>query len=175
MAQDAGRDPGIIVRAARPGDGAGCAEVWADAGRHLQELDPELGREPDSDGLAGWFEQQLAEDRPDSALWLVAIRDGQLTGFVSGAVEPPPATARWQLQRDLAAPRLVVGALVVRGDHRRSGVGTALMTAIEEAGRDLGAAVVLLDTNLRSPLSVPFYEQRMGYARRAVIFRKRLG
>jgi GNAT superfamily N-acetyltransferase len=164
-----------VVRAARPGDGAGCAAVWADIGRHLEELDPELGREPDAAGLAEWFEQGLADDRPASALWLIAIRDGQLAGFVSGAVEPPPATARWQLQRDLAVPRLVVGVLAVRGDQRRSGVGTALMTAIEAAGRGLGAAVALLDTNLRSPLSVPFYEQRMGYARRAVIFRKRLG
>jgi len=37
-----------------------------------------------------------------------------------------------------------------------------------------GAAVVTLDTNLRSPLSVPFYENRMGYQRRGVIFRKEL-
>ena len=42
----------------------------------------------------------------------------------------------------------------------------------EQWARSRGAALVSLDTNLRSPLSVPFYEDRMGYARHAVIFRK---
>ena len=48
------------------------------------------------------------------------------------------------------------------------------MMAIEEAGRAQGAAVAVLDTNLLSDLSVPFYEDRMAYRRRAVIFRKAL-
>lgn len=30
-------------------------------------------------------------------------------------------------------------------------------------------------TFVRSPLSVPFWVERMGYERRAVVFRKRLG
>jgi len=37
------------------------------------------------------------------------------------------------------------------------------------------AAVAVLDTNSLSDLSVPFYEDRMAYQRRAVIFRKALG
>jgi hypothetical protein len=40
--------------------------------------------------------------------------------------------------------------------------------------RSRGEVLVALDTNLRSPLSVPFYEDRMGYARHGVIFRKYL-
>ena len=40
--------------------------------------------------------------------------------------------------------------------------------------RERGAEVVTLDTNLRSPLSVRFYENRMGYQRHGVIFRKEL-
>jgi hypothetical protein len=54
------------------------------------------------------------------------------------------------------------------------GIGTALMLAIEEAARSQGAEVALLDTNVRSDLSVPFYEHQMAYSRRAVIFRKTL-
>jgi GNAT superfamily N-acetyltransferase len=164
----------VVIRPARPGDGAGCGVAWADAGRHMQELNPDVGREPDEDGLVEWFEQSLARDRPASDLWLVAVRAGQVVGFVHGSVEPPLADARWQLQRDLASPRLVVGALVVRADQRRSGAGTALMTAIEQAGRGQGAVVATLDTNIRSELSVPFYAERMAYTRRGVVFRKRL-
>jgi hypothetical protein len=48
------------------------------------------------------------------------------------------------------------------------------MTAVEQWGRGHGAVLVTLDTNLRSQLSVPFYEDRMGYFRYAVIFRKYL-
>ena len=141
----------------------------------MLELDPEVGQVPDADGLTGWFEQSLAESRPSGALWLVAERDGQVAGFVQGMIEPPRADARWQLQRDLAGHRLVIGALAVCVSLRRSGVGTALMMAIEESGRAHGATVAMLDTNLLSDLSVPFYENRMAYRRRAVIFRKALG
>jgi GNAT superfamily N-acetyltransferase len=165
---------GVVVRAARSGDGAGCARAWSDAGRHLQELDPNVGRVPDSDGLADWFERSLADDRPAGALWLVAEHDGRAVGFVSARVEPPMADARWQLQRDLASRPLVIDALVVQETQRRSGVGTALMEAVEEAGRSQGATVATLNTNLRSFLSVPFYEDRMSYQRRSVIFRKDL-
>jgi GNAT superfamily N-acetyltransferase len=84
------------------------------------------------------------------------------------------ADARWQLQRDLTSPRLVIDALVVEETRRRSGVGTALMEAVEEVGRSQGAVVPTLNTNLRSLLSVPFYEDRMSYQRRSVIFRKDL-
>lgn len=48
------------------------------------------------------------------------------------------------------------------------------MTAAEAWAGERGVAVVSLDTYLRSPTSVPFYESGMGYARRAVIFRKEL-
>ena len=54
-------------------------------------------------------------------------------------------------------------------------LGTALMTAVERWAARCGANLVSLDTNLRSPLSVPFYEDRMGYTRHAVIFRKAVG
>lgn len=48
------------------------------------------------------------------------------------------------------------------------------MAAAEEWGRAGGGAVVITETNLASPMSVPFYEDRMGYTRQAVIFRKSL-
>lgn len=164
----------VTVRAARQGDGVGCARAWVDAGRHVHDIDPAVGRVPDSDGLAEWFEGTLAEDRPENEECLVAEVDGRVVGFVSATVEPARADARWQIQRDLGAPRLVIEALAVRESHRRSGVGGALMRAIEGWGRERGAAVALTDTNLRSPLSLPFYERGMGYARRGVILRKGL-
>lgn len=167
--------PGRIeVRPARPGDGTGLARVWADAGRNFVQVDPATLKLPELGGLADWFEESLGRPRVPGSLWVVAEFGGEIAGFVSGTVEPPHPDARFQLQRDLSRARLEVGALAVTETARRFGVGTALMTAIESAAREQGAEVVTLDTNLRSPLSVPFYENRMGYVRRAVIFRKEL-
>jgi hypothetical protein len=49
------------------------------------------------------------------------------------------------------------------------------MRAAESWGRDRGARVARLGTYAHSPVSVPFYENRMGYQRRAIIFQKKLG
>ena len=46
--------------------------------------------------------------------------------------------------------------------------------AAEAWGRSQNAVIALLDTYSESPISIPFYEQRMGYRRRAVHLRKSL-
>jgi GNAT superfamily N-acetyltransferase len=166
---------GPIVRQIQPGDGDGCARAWRDAGRYYAALVPEVIHEPDAEGLVEWFEQAIADERDDDALWLVAEDDGQVVGMIEATVERARPDGRWQLQRDLSRVRLLINALAVTDDHRRQGVGTILMEAAEEWGRQRGAVVAATDTNLHSPLSVPFYEDRMGYLRQAVILRKTLG
>jgi GNAT superfamily N-acetyltransferase len=101
-------------------------------------------------------------------------RGGQVVGMVDATVAPARPDGRWQLQRALSQTRLLINALAVADGYRRRGVGTALLTAAEEWGRRRGATVAMTDTNLRSPLSVPFYEDRMGYLRQAVVLRKTL-
>lgn len=162
------------VREARAGDGRGCAEAWSDAGRYLQSIDPSVGQVPEQAGLAEHFETACASPRPPGELWLVAERNGEVAGFVQGFLAAPSQDAGLQIQRDLASARLVIEALAVVEGERRADVGTELMKAIEDLGRARGAVVATLDTNVRSYLSVPFYEERMGYQRQAVIFRKYL-
>jgi GNAT superfamily N-acetyltransferase len=53
-------------------------------------------------------------------------------------------------------------------------VGTVLLEAAEAWGRTRGARVARLDTYAHSPVSVPFYEDHMGYRRRSIVFQKRL-
>ena len=164
----------VTVRETCRGDGVGCARAWLDAGRHVHEIDPAVGRVPDADGLAEWFERTITEDRADDERCLVAEADGQVVGFVAATVEAARTDAPWQIQRDLATRRLLIEALAVREGHRRGGAGAALMRAIEAWGRERGASVALTDTNLRSHLSLPFYEHGMGYGRRGVVLRKGL-
>lgn len=165
---------GIVIREIRPGDGPGCARAWRDAGQYYASLVPEVIQVPDARGLAEWFERAIANDRNDDELFLVAESGGHVIGMIEGALRRPSPDARWQLQRDLSRTRLVINALAVVSDHRRHGVGTALMKAAEDWGRRNGAVVAVTDTNLHSPLSVPFYEDRMNYLRQAVILRKPL-
>jgi hypothetical protein len=42
------------------------------------------------------------------------------------------------------------------------------MEAVEAWARERGAALVLLDTWVDSPVSVPFYERRMRFSRRGL-------
>ena len=93
---------------------------------------------------------------------------------ISARLERPAEDAERQLLRYLAEVRIYVDALGVVQAHRRRGVGTRLMGAIERWARERGAVCAMLDTYAASPLSVPFYERGMGYRRRSIVFEKRL-
>jgi GNAT superfamily N-acetyltransferase len=107
-------------------------------------------------------------------LMLVAELDGAIVGTAVARMHEPLPSAGWQVQRDLAYRRVHVDALAVAGTARRAGIGTALMAAVERWALDQGAAVITLETGLDNPTSMPFYEQRMGYTRHEVVFRKEL-
>ena len=163
----------VQVRPVRPGDGPGCARAWVDAGRHYAAIDAEQFQLPTEDGLVDWFERihaNLAADR----LVLVASVEQDVAGFVSAVLHSPEPDARWELIRYLDQRRVFVEVLVVAERYRRRGVGTALMNEMERWARQRGASSVSLRTSLRSLLSMPFYEERMGYTRDGAVFRKRL-
>ena len=164
----------VVIRPPRRDDGADLARVHLDACRYYHDLDPDAFQVPATDGLADWFEASARRDQDPETLRLVAVVDGTVVGIVVAHLESPHPEADKQLPRDLGRIRLHVDALSVGESARRSGVATQLMRAAEEWGRRHGATVALLETYGASPLSVPFYEQRMGYDRHAVIFRKRL-
>jgi GNAT superfamily N-acetyltransferase len=165
----------IVVRPARPGDGAGLAQSWLDAGSYYAALAPELFQLPASQGLVEWVEERLARPRPSDTIWLVAEVAGQAVGDIHAQLQRPMQDAGRQLVREVGQLRVFVNALAVQATYRRRGVGTRLLEAVEAWGRQQGATLISLDTFIESPLSVPFYELRMGYQRRAIIFQKRLG
>jgi GNAT superfamily N-acetyltransferase len=68
----------------------------------------------------------------------------------------------------------VVEALIVERPSWRQGIGTRLMRAVEDWANARGATLSTVETYVRSPVSMPFYEQGMGYAQRRVTFQKRL-
>jgi GNAT superfamily N-acetyltransferase len=164
----------IEVRPARPGDGEDLARNWIEMGNHYAALDPDAFQAPAADGLAGWFEELLRQPRTGDSIWLVAEVDGQVVGTVDAHLERPVPDASRQILRDLALLRVTVDALGVEEAYRRQGVGTRLLRAVEAWGREQGAARIVLTTFVGSPTSIPFYQQRMGYQRRSVVFGRHL-
>jgi GNAT superfamily N-acetyltransferase len=161
----------LVVRPARPSDASDLARNWIDVARHYAELDADAFRVPAAAGLVGWFEELLRRLRSEDAVWLVAEVDGRVVGDVAAHLEHPTEDAARQLLRDVGLVRLYVDALGVVEAYRRHGVGGQLMHAVEGWGRDRGAVRSVLTTYHASPLSVPFYEQGMGYERRSIVLR----
>jgi GNAT superfamily N-acetyltransferase len=163
----------VTVRPARPGDGAGIAQVWLSTAAYYADLDPAHFQVPRAEGLAQGWEDELGHDNVNS-LRLVAEADGSVIGWLSARIELPEESAAIQLTREPGWTRLAVDALLVDRDQWRQGAGTALLEAAEAWGRDRGAQVARLDTYAHSPVSVPFYQDRMGYQRRSIVFQKQL-
>ncbi len=164
----------IVIRPARASDAADLARNWIEVAQHYVELDPEAFRVPSTDGLVEFFGESLKRPRSEDSVWLVAEVDGQVVGDVSAHLERPAENAERQLLRYLGEVRVYIDALGVVQAHRRQGVGMRLMQAIERWARERGAVCAMLDTYAASPLSVPFYERRMSYRRRSIVFEKRL-
>jgi GNAT superfamily N-acetyltransferase len=162
----------LLVRLAADGDGAGIAAAWISAGAYHAELDPEHFRSPSPDGLAEGWDRELG--RSADVLDLVAELDGHVIGWLHAHLDRPVPNAAAQFVRELAETRLAVDALIVDRASWRHGAGRALLLAAEDWGRASGAQLARLDTYARSPVSVPFYEDGMGYERRSIVFQKRL-
>jgi GNAT superfamily N-acetyltransferase len=164
---------GVTVRAARPGDGTGISRAWLSVAAYYAELDPEHFQVPRAEGLAEGWDNRLGQ-HGDDALQLVAELDGQVFGWLAARIEHPEPNAETQLVREHGWSRLVVDALIVHHGQWGQGAGTVLLEAAEAWGRTRGARVARLDTYAHSPVSVPFYEDHMGYRRRSIVFQKRL-
>jgi len=164
----------VKVRNARPGDGEALGRLWVEDALYYVELFPEDFRVPNQDGLVEDLENALARKRDHSRLWLVAEIDGEVVGQLGAHVEPPMENADRQMIPYLGSTRLFIDSLGTSSAYRRQGVASALVEAAEDWGRRKGAAVAILDTYTRSPVSVPFWEKRMHYSRRAIIFQKSL-
>jgi GNAT superfamily N-acetyltransferase len=163
----------IEVRPARPGDATALVRIHADMGEHYADLTPELFRRPDLSGFAEVLEAELGADDPN-ALQLVAEVDGVVVGSLDARLLPPSEGAEHAFARDHLTPRLRIDYLATAAEHRRSGAGTALVEAAEAWGRERGAKVAEATTYHRSPLAMPFWTQRAGYAERSVNLRKEL-
>jgi ribosomal protein S18 acetylase RimI-like enzyme len=159
----------ITTRPAETRDAPALARAWIDAGRFYEQRDPASFRVPDADGLREWLEGAL---EASDGVTLVAEIDGDVAGFVSARLLEPQPDGRFQLQRELAQRRLMIDALAVIEEQRHRGVGSVLVRAAEEWGRERGAEAILVDANWSTGVAEGFYERALGYERRSLRLRK---
>lgn len=164
----------VDVRAGRPGDGAGLAQIWLENASYYVRLFPDDFRMPDLVGLVESFERRLGRPRSDSEILLVAAVDGIVAAFVSARLAEPEEGATREMLADRPYRRVHVETLGTADAFQRQGLATQLVEAVERWAREQGARIITAGTYLESPVAIPFWEQRMGYRRRSVILAKRL-
>jgi GNAT superfamily N-acetyltransferase len=164
----------VIVRDATEEDAAGIASLSRENGAYYASIAPEHFRIPDEQGFVEFIRNDHEWRARADTIALVAEVDGAVAGYLEASMQPPLDSARWQSQRDVGEARLLINFVGTADAYKRQGVATRLVEAAEEWGRSRGASISICDTFIDSDLSVPFWEQRMGYERRSIIFRKPL-
>jgi GNAT superfamily N-acetyltransferase len=164
----------VVIRSLRPGDGEGVARVWMENARYYVDLAPDDFQLPMVEGLAEFFEPD-AERESGDRIFLVAEVDGEVAGYAAATLAPPLESADRQYVPQLAETRISIDALGITDAHQRRGLATRLVEAVEGWGRERGATLAATDTYVDSPLSVPFWQERMGYRPRSVVMWKRIG
>jgi ribosomal protein S18 acetylase RimI-like enzyme len=159
--------PAVTVRPARADDEAALGRLGTMLVEEHHHFDPKrfIGRLPDLPARYGKFLVSQI-DRPD-ALVLVAERDGAVAGYAYATMEGNDYMA-------LRGPAGVLQDLVVDPDHRRQGIGTALLDASIDALARLGAPRVVLFTAEKNDGAQAMFA-RAGFRRTMVEMTREIG
>ena len=142
----------ISVREAQPADAEALARVHADVARSYDERGPH------------YFDE--------GQLRLVAEVEGEVVGALTARLLEPVTVggdARGESEK-----RLRIDYLATAPASRRAGIGTRLVEAAESWGRRVGATIAETTAFRGSALSIPFWEDRMGYEELPMSLEKRL-
>lgn len=156
------------------GDGQAIALMTLENTAYYLSLAPDSFRVPDEEGFVEFLEPG-PDANTETTLALIAEIEGEVAGYLEAHMLPPLDSARYQSVAYLTHHRLWINYVGTFQKYWRRGVASALVIAAEAWGKERGAVLSMCDTWLGSPVSLPFWEARMGYERRAVILQKPLG
>jgi GNAT superfamily N-acetyltransferase len=145
----------ISVRDAQPADAEALARVHAD--------------------VASYYDERGTHYFDEGQLRLVAEIEGEVVGALAARLlEPVVSDRRGRAGATDAETRLRIDYLATAAARRRAGIGTRLVQAAESWGRKVGATIAETTAFRGSALSIPFWEDRMGYEELPMSLEKRL-
>jgi ribosomal protein S18 acetylase RimI-like enzyme len=145
------------IRPAVSGDEEALGRLGAMLVEEHYHFDPLRFLEPVPDLPARYGEFLVSRHQQPGNVVLVAERDGEIAGYVFGAKEGFDYMS-------LRGPAGVIYDLLVVPNHRRQGVGAALMSAMLEALKRLGVPRALLFTAEKNQVAQAMFE-RTGFRR----------
>jgi GNAT superfamily N-acetyltransferase len=105
----------------------------------------------DSDTAAGWWSTVIADVDAGGTVMVLALDEGAVVGSVLLRLASMPNGRQ----------RAEVSKLLVLRSHRRRGLGTLLMAAVEQEALVAGRTLLLLDTETGSPAETLY--RALGY------------
>jgi GNAT superfamily N-acetyltransferase len=142
----------ISVREVQPADAEALARVHADVARYYDER------------ATHYFDE--------GQLRLVAEIEGEVVGALTARLLEPVTVGKDG--EGEAETRLLIDYLATAAASRRAGIGTRLVQAAESWGRKVGATIAETTAFRGSALSIPFWEDRMGYEEQPMSLENRL-
>jgi ribosomal protein S18 acetylase RimI-like enzyme len=156
----------MTIRPARPEDAEGITRVYMQSAEHHAQLDPGRYFVPSADAIRTRYRDGLQHAGAD-AITIVAELDERIAGFIDARLDRSPDP----MHRDLAYCHII--DIAVAESHRHQGIGTQLMRAAENWGREQGATLASLEYLVGNTRAAASY-QRIGYSTAAIIAIKRL-
>jgi GNAT superfamily N-acetyltransferase len=155
-AEGTGAIPGLVIRAAGPGDLDVVTELEMGVVRYDADFGGSIPR-PATEGLVRAEREAALASRP-GWIWL-AEAGGRPVGL---AVVEPPDTTAWIAGMTRPGVTAYLYITSVRPDERGGGIGAALVSHVHHELDARGIDVTLLHYAQVNPLSAPFWH-RMGY------------
>jgi ribosomal protein S18 acetylase RimI-like enzyme len=128
-------------------------------------IDPERYAPPALETISARYCEEL-RDLSGSAVprtIFVAELAGEIVGFVEAQLEQSPDL----MHREMTYCH--ISEIAVSSRNQEQGIGTQLLRAAEDWGRDQGAQFASLEYHVANPSAARFYQRRMGYLPAATI------
>ncbi len=153
-----------MIRIADINDSERLAELFIELHRYHVEIKPETFLMPARE----WFEDRIREILNDNGQTVfVNENDGVINGYAVIIIKDIASKEK--------TPRRLcyIDCLAVTRQNRRSGIGTKLLNAVKEFGKENGCTHIQLGVTARNANAVSFYE-KMGLVPRTIIMEERL-
>jgi ribosomal protein S18 acetylase RimI-like enzyme len=155
-----------VVRLAERSDAPAIAALYLEAAGDVVNREPTFRHVPDRSAVERRY---AARAKEAEQTLLVAVVDQAVVGFADAVLNRHEDRGSY----DAPGVDVYVEELIVTAHHRRRGIGTKLMDAVEAWAEARGARLVTLDTHVTNDAARALYGE-MGYRDVGVILVKEL-